>query len=162
MDKPQPIKQPTDSRIRPLSDYTNRIEIRGIEHWVSGTIQEFLGLTDEEMAEIEQDFQMRQREKKGKPMLNHTPGPWTVDGVAIRADVAHLDEDVDIARVYMPLGMTLEEHEANAKLISLAPEMYEICRLIAKDYANYMHAQELAEKLIDRIEKGESSDTRTI
>lgn len=67
MDKPEPIKQPTDSRVRPLSDYSDRIEIPGVEQWVSGTIQEFLGLTDEEMAEIEQDFQKRQREKKGKP-----------------------------------------------------------------------------------------------
>lgn len=90
-------------------------------------------------------------------MLNHTPGPWAVDGVAIRADVAHLDEDVDIARVYMPLGMTLKEHEANAKLISLAPEMYEICKFLMGDYASCMHAQELAEKLIERISKGETN-----
>jgi hypothetical protein len=48
----------------------------------------------------------------------HTAGPWLVDGVAIRA--AGSD---DLARVYMPLGMTLQEHNANASMMAASPEL---------------------------------------
>lgn len=57
MGKPEPIKQPTDSRVRPLSDYSDRIEIREVEQWESGMIQE----------------------QNGKP----SPLPWKVDGFRI-------------------------------------------------------------------------------
>lgn len=59
--------------------------------------------------------------------MEHTPGPWHVDGVAI------CDKDGrHIARVYMPEGMTIEEHEANAKLIAAAPQIFKMMQNLAQ------------------------------
>ncbi len=54
-------------------------------------------------------------------MSKFTPGPWKFSGVAIRGQ----NDEPDIARVYMPVGMSEQEFDSNARLIAAAPEMYE-------------------------------------
>lgn len=51
----------------------------------------------------------------------HTPGPWAVDGLDIEAD----GEKVASAAVSMDLDR-YEEFQANARLISAAPELLDL------------------------------------
>jgi len=62
----------------------------------------------------------------------HTPAPWEVDGLAIDAsqyEVAVCSQGLDEDENQMPR----EEAEANAKLISAAPELLEACKCALAD-----------------------------
>lgn len=70
--------------------------------------------------------------------MSHTPGPWTFDGEQIEA----LDGDAVIAYMepYMepcmePWGPDRDERleqEANARLVTAAPDLLEVCKLAKK------------------------------
>jgi len=49
----------------------------------------------------------------------HTPGPWKLIGCAVAVP------GTDVARVYMPRGMSEEECRANGRLIAAAPTLLE-------------------------------------
>lgn len=57
--------------------------------------------------------------------IEHTPGPWTVNGSAIEAD------DQVIAHIYDPDDNGPDEYAANAHLISTAPELLAACEAVA-------------------------------
>ena len=52
----------------------------------------------------------------------HTPGPWCVEGVGIRALVRAGINGVIVAVRHR---LSAQEHEANARLIAAAPELLE-------------------------------------
>ena len=59
--------------------------------------------------------------------MPHTSGPWEAvhDGTGIRCS-----DGRDIARIYMPPGMTPEEHVANSRLVASAPELLAACKAL--------------------------------
>ncbi len=55
-------------------------------------------------------------------MSKHTPGPWHY----MAGTHSHYDsEGKAIARVYGPRGIDCSRRDANARLIAIAPEMYD-------------------------------------
>lgn len=88
-------------------------------------------------------------------MSAHTPGPWihkfghfeNEDGyIVIVGEIYGNEKDEDV-----------NEHEANARLIAAAPEMFELLKYVIdkKENADEWHVWDTANNLIQKIE-GES------
>lgn len=68
---------------------------------------------------------------------SHTPGPWHLspDGRGIYQGRSG-DTDVYVAEIFPNYGLTIEEANANARLIAAAPELLAALRILTE------HAQE--------------------
>jgi hypothetical protein len=69
----------------------------------------------------------------GKDYPVHTNGPWRIEGDRVRTSIAAGIKHIAMVNYFNcgagdPRTITDEEHEANASLISAAPEMLEVLR----------------------------------
>lgn len=83
-------------------------------------------------------------------MKNATPGPWkffsndvNIGVTSLVADIAHCGG--------MCSDRSKEETEANARLISFAPDMYNFIKLVAAGHLTQKGMSECAERMLERI-----------
>lgn len=96
-------------------------------------------------------------------MTQHTKGPWKVNGDLMRPEIVNEDNTKAIAFMTSTGGTTLDEADANTRLISAAPELLEALErvegLLSADCCNdrlafqavIQHAKEEAQKAINKV-----------
>ena len=93
--------------------------------------------------------------------LKHTPGPWIIKKSAVSYFIdARLKGSTMQEVAYIGATETNEQHEANARLIAAAPDMYDALRqwLYAEKYEDQEemeNAISLRDKIITRFEVGQ-------
>lgn len=97
-------------------------------------------------------------------MINHTPGPWTVDGEYVMATLGNdPGESFAIAECWDYPDMAFGEAVANARLMAAAPDMLKALQAIAAAEiqweegldANIDWLKSIARHAIAEIEGGE-------
>lgn len=71
-------------------------------------------------------------------MSEHTPGPWLVDGPAIRSKHVSIATVLDVA---WPYGNRPNNPGANARLIAAAPELLEALKLCEGNISSLLASQ---------------------
>jgi hypothetical protein len=90
----------------------------------------------------------------------HTPGPWTPENNVAAKGIMHFsitarhaDPDYFVCSI-TPMSLKRPQDEANASLISAAPELLEACKkILTKDWGEALDAMPA---LIAKAEGGES------
>jgi hypothetical protein len=80
--------------------------------------------------------------KKGIDLMKHSVGPWKCNpGHKNDAEYCIFDNNGDY------LTLDSEEHEANARIIEIAPDMFHIIQMAVNDEPGWLY---LAKKLLEK------------
>ena len=66
-------------------------------------------------------------------MSNHTPGPWLIVSTYVRTAI-NTAQGIHVAMVNWWKGISVKEHEANARLIAAAPDMLEALEWLSNEF----------------------------